>query len=197
MIDARSKVIFGIRKEVFMRCWIIIADAAKARVFSVRGDRSLELVEQRKHPLSRARTHDLGSAQPGRIRKGKGSQTRSAMEPRTDAHDVELNQFATEIADTLQTARLRGEYDELAIIAPPRFLGLLRKEIDPKTAACVRSFTASDLTRESARILEKGLATSLETWFTSLGHKPTPKQRRTRSPKQAPSDEHHLELSGV
>ena len=45
--------------------------------------------------------------------------------------DLAADGFAREVCQYLETARTRGAYDRLIVVAPPDFLGRLRKAITP------------------------------------------------------------------
>ncbi len=149
-----------------MRRWLIVADAAEARLLRLAPDgKSVSLIQEFKHPRGRSRTQEINSDRPGRLTKGKGTRVRSAMESRTDTHTVQMQQFAVEIAAAMQAAHGRHEFDQLAVIAPPRFLGILRRELDAHGA----TYPHVGLTRNFTKIELKDLPTSIRPamagWF--------------------------------
>jgi protein required for attachment to host cells len=137
-----------------MRLWIMIADAGRARVFATSGRRAaLRELEAYVHVKSRVRAGDLGADRPGRVRSRAGDRAVAAIPSHTDLKEIETDRFASELAETLRRSRAREEFDFLAIVAPPRFLGRLRDRLDDQTrhrlVACVRK----DLTRAAAQDL--------------------------------------------
>jgi protein required for attachment to host cells len=148
-----------------MRRYIVIADASVARIYDVPGPNvSPSLLKEMKHPKGRARPQEIDSDQPGRRQKGMGLQPRSAMDPRTDSHTHEVRRFASEVGAVIQAANDEGAFDELAIVAPPKFLGLLRKELGGAKSR-LRAAAARNCTRMPAAELATELNALLPGWF--------------------------------
>ena len=59
---------------------------------------------------------------------GGGHVSRPTMEE-TDFHQQEEDKWIKEAADELKKRALRNDFDALAIVAPPKALGVLRKEL--------------------------------------------------------------------
>jgi protein required for attachment to host cells len=109
--------------------WILAAESARARIFSVSGrGGKLREVEDFSHPQARLHDRELTSDLPGRSFDSLG-QGRHGMEPTTSPHEHEAQIFATEIARHLDRARHEGSFDALIIVAPPKFLGRLRPQL--------------------------------------------------------------------
>jgi protein required for attachment to host cells len=119
-----------------VKTWILVAHDAGARVFENRGrGKGLDLVETIEHPEGRERDRDIVSDRPGRaFRKDSGDPGRAAMSRREGPHDRAVSDFARALADKLQHARTENQYQRLVLVAPPRFLGLLRSSLDGPTA---------------------------------------------------------------
>ena len=62
-----------------------------------------------------------------------------------DPKENEAIKFAIEIANRLNAARARGEFDRLGLVAAPAFLGLLRERLSPETRAIVEFEVDKDL----------------------------------------------------
>ncbi len=136
--------------------WILVADSARARLFSVDRPRG-PLTEHADYvnPADRLREQDLRSDAPGRgIGRGGG---RFAMGGDTGAKDQEAARFARHLADVLQKGRTAHEFVRLYLMASPNFLGALREVMDPATAACVVASYAKDVVREQAAGIRKHL----------------------------------------
>lgn len=95
------------------------------------------------HPESRLHARDIVSAPPGR-QSGTGPR-KHEVEGKTAPKETEARMFAQEIAERLRLARAEGAFEELALVAPPHFLGILRGRLDGPTRACVVSTIAKDL----------------------------------------------------
>lgn len=136
--------------------WIVAADSSRARVLQV-ADREEKLVEVEDlvNPEGRMNDRELTADAHPRLRgtSGPGSdrQEMSAVE-----HQVEL--FAKRIGDHLEKARTDHRYDRLCLVAPPRFLGALRKELTREVQKLVAEELPKDLSWLSARELERYVA---------------------------------------
>jgi protein required for attachment to host cells/predicted transcriptional regulator len=138
--------------------WVLVADEAIARIlrWPEQGD-TLESVEELTDPAAHAKEGDFnrdaqgrragvaphGSRQntPHRLR-GTSSVTASAGEE--DRH-LEAQGFARRVAERLAEALRAKRFDELRIVAAPRFLGHLRKELDSHVEATVSQQINKDL----------------------------------------------------
>jgi protein required for attachment to host cells len=136
--------------------WIVAADSSRARVLQV-ADREEKLVEVEDlvNPEGRMNDRELTTDAHPRLRgtSGPGSdrQEMSAVE-----HQVEL--FAKRIGEHLEKARNEHRYDRLCLVAPPRFLGVLRKELGGEVRKLVAEELPKDLSWLSARELERHFA---------------------------------------
>jgi protein required for attachment to host cells len=72
--------------------------------------------------------HAAGAAGRGIGAQGGGHMGRPAMEE-TDFHQQEEDRWIKDAADQLKRRALKNDFDALAIIAPPKALGVLRKEL--------------------------------------------------------------------
>ena len=127
--------------------WIVVAHEAGARFFEHQGrGTGLELVEEIEHPDGRARDRDMASDRPGRsFRKSSGDPSRSSMGEGEGPHDRAVSDFARAVAEKLKDARVQNRYKRLVLVAPPRFLGLLRSSLDGPTAQLVMVSLDKDL----------------------------------------------------
>ncbi len=129
--------------------WVLIADAGRARLLSAAGRRDrLELIQIFRNPQGMQHASELVSDGLGRVDKSCGN-VMSAMEPRTDPHEQKAVEFARALADVLDEAAAGERFDELVLVAPAHFLGLLRSHLGPATAGRVVDELPKDLTRMS------------------------------------------------
>jgi protein required for attachment to host cells len=136
--------------------WVLIGDGRHALFLYNHGDPDLldlRVIEARVE--ENHADHDLGSDAPGRYAARGGP--RSAVE-NTDWHELEKEHFAKEIADRINKAAASGEMKEIVIVAPPRVLGEIRKELSPKAQAAVKGELDRDLARHPLPDIEKALA---------------------------------------
>jgi protein required for attachment to host cells len=146
--------------------WIIAADSSRARILQVMDrDARLAEVEDFVNPQGRAHERDLmadghprwsghgGMGKPGGdSNSGPGS---DRQETSPTEHAVEI--FAKQIGDYLDKARNDHRYDRLHLVAPPKFLGQLRKELGKEVQKLVTEELPKDLSWLDARDLEKKL----------------------------------------
>jgi protein required for attachment to host cells len=107
---------------------VLVADGRKMLFLRNHGDESLidmriEAHDQREDPKDR----EIKSDAPGTTRQSAGF-GRPAMDE-TDFHQQDKDRWAKDAADELRKRALRNDFDALAIIAPPRTLSVLRKEL--------------------------------------------------------------------
>lgn len=140
--------------------WIAVADGGKALVMVNDGtDRAPVLRVLAKRELDNPSTHAQGADQPGR-RAAPTSGQRSAMET-TDWHAFEELRFIDEFSGRLNRAAMRGQFERLILVAPPKVLGRLRQALSDQTAACVVAVIGSDLTKHPVDIIEEHIAKAL------------------------------------
>ena len=115
------------------RTWVLVADGTKALFLRNDGDElhpNLKVIDVEEQPsLS---TREQGTDRPGRNNRGRPSYNRSAMEP-TDLHQLAEDQFAKNLADTMNGAALANRFEKLVVIAPPRVLAELRARFHKET----------------------------------------------------------------
>ena len=127
--------------------WILVADSARARLFTVDRPRGpLAETAGYVNPADRLREQDLESDAPGRGAGNGGGRFSMRHEEGAKAHHAE--RFAKELAGVLHKGRVAGEYARLYVMAAPSFLGALRGVLDPATAGCVVESFAKDVVRE-------------------------------------------------
>lgn len=136
--------------------WVLVGDGRRALFFQNHGDAELldlRVVETRVD--DNPPTHEQGTDRPGRS-FASFSPGRSAMQ-NTDWHELEEERFARAMADRINQAAESGELDAIAIIAPPKALGEIRKELSVKAQSKVVGELAKDLTRHPLKDIEKAL----------------------------------------
>ena len=142
-----------------MTLWILIADQSRARIFASCGNGSeLREVEDFIDPRGRLKDGEVMADRPGRVRSAAGSHEVAALPPHSDQKVVEARRFAAELAGVLRAAHRRGTFDRLAIVAPPRFLGLMRESLDEQTGQRLVACVHKELTLLGPRDLPPHLA---------------------------------------
>ena len=134
--------------------WIVSGDASRARVLQVTGPERLEEVQDFVNPGSRL--HDREQLQDAHPRF-RGTSGPGSDREETSASDLEAEKFSKEIGRFLDQARVQKRYDELILIAPPRFLGMVRKELGKEVQKLVRDEIDKDLSWFDTRAIERFL----------------------------------------
>jgi protein required for attachment to host cells len=136
-----------------MIIWVVVANAARARFFSVEplnANASLIELEDRVHPNSRLHGRDLETDSPSRVFDSQGH-GRHAVEPSTDIKEQQVDAFALELSNYLEEMRNANRYGKLYIIASPHFLGLLRGHFSHGVTQLIAEAVDKDLTQHSAQ----------------------------------------------
>jgi len=133
--------------------WIIAADASRARILQVM-DREGRLAEVEDFANPEGRAHDRDLLADGHPRfngtRGPGS---DREEMKATDHATEL--FVKQVSDYLDKARNAHRYDRLHLVAPPKFLGQLRKELGKEVQKLVSDVLPKDLSWLSTRDIER------------------------------------------
>lgn len=135
--------------------WIVVADEGLARILRLTAPgRDLEEVERLTDAAAHADKADLRRDAQGR-RAGSG--TLAAGNVTASAGEDELHReaelFARRLAQWLADAQHNQRFERLRIAAAPRFLGLLRKALNPQVVDAVVDELDKDLIQLSLRDL--------------------------------------------
>lgn len=143
--------------------WIVAADEARARVLQVadREQRLLE-IEQMLNPEGRLQEREMQTdADPrfnGHGGVGKPGTGATGGPPSDNQHQGAVEHsakvFAREIGRYLEKARQQHRFDELVLVAPPKFLGALRHELGKEVEKLVADELPKDLSWFNARELQ-------------------------------------------
>jgi protein required for attachment to host cells len=145
-----------------IRTWVLIADAARARVFETRGKGTgLTVVPDMSLDAELAPSHLLGTDRPGRSFESVG-RTRHAMESSSDPHREQKRQFARRVAHAVEDRQTAGSFDRLVLVAPAVTMGDLRIALSDKVKAAVVAELVADLTHTPVSELGAHLAAHVE-----------------------------------
>jgi protein required for attachment to host cells len=144
--------------------WIVAADESRARILQVMDpERHLNEVEDLVNPAGRAKDRELqtdaeprfnghgGVGKPGTARTGGPASDSERQGP--VEHSVRT--FAREVGRYLDKARIAQRFDRLVLVAPPKFLGALRKELHKEVEKLVAEELPKDLSWLNAREIER------------------------------------------
>jgi protein required for attachment to host cells len=135
--------------------WIIAADSSRARILQVT-DRARELdeIEDLLNPEGRVHDRELISDAHPRFSGHGGGDAPGSDRQETSATEHATELFAKRVGDYLDKARTAHRYDRLHLIAPPKFLGQLRKELGKEVQKMVAEELPKDLSWLNARDLQ-------------------------------------------
>jgi protein required for attachment to host cells len=112
---------------------ILVADGTKLLFLRNHGDENqidlrTEAHDEREDRKDREIKTDAPGTAATRASSGGGDVFRPAMEE-TDFHQQEEDRWIKDAADELKKRVLRNDFEALAIVAPPKALGVLRKSL--------------------------------------------------------------------
>jgi protein required for attachment to host cells len=111
------------------KLWVLVADKSRARFFTLSESHSTLLdAGELEHPEAREHEQALTSDRPGRSFDSTG-QGRHAMGSAVEPGEQETLRFAKHVADHVQAAHNKGQYDRLLLVAGSPMLGLLREKL--------------------------------------------------------------------
>ena len=131
-----------------MNNWVVVANAAKARVLKVSGEPGVyEHFADLVHTQSRQKARELADDGPGHfpgpMAHGTGS---SSFEPRTAPLAREHERFAREVASVLDEGVASGQCAGIVLVASNPFLGLLREHLGERAREAILRSVAADYT---------------------------------------------------
>jgi protein required for attachment to host cells len=142
--------------------WVLVADAARARLFQVEQPRQTLAPALGEELIgSNLRSREIGSDRPGRT-FDSGGQGRHAMEPPTDPARHAQEEFARDVVRLLDEKRTSRAFERLIVVAPPQFLGDLRGLMPQQLRESVSAEIAKDLSKLPAHELQDHLRDVLE-----------------------------------
>jgi protein required for attachment to host cells len=139
--------------------WVLVADTCKAKIFKTikarlfnpdADGKDLTLVHEYTHPEGRKRDQDLVSDKSGAF--GASNFTEA-----TDPKRHENERFAAELTKALSLAHNENNYQDLILIAPPAFMGMINKNLAHEVKKLVCQSIEKDYTRYDTKELAKHL----------------------------------------
>ena len=108
---------------------VLVTDGRKMLFFRNQGDENqIDLRTEAHDEREDAPDRELKTDAPGAIGQSAGYSGRVAYEE-TDFHQLEEDRWAHAAAEEVNKRVLRNDFDALAIVAPPKTLGELRKKL--------------------------------------------------------------------
>lgn len=105
---------------------VLVADGRKILFFRNRGDENqIDLRTEAHEARKERKDREIKSDAPGAVQQSAGYGRSTYEEP--DFQQQEEDRWVKDAADELRTRVLRGDFEALAIVAPPKALGVLKK----------------------------------------------------------------------
>lgn len=140
--------------------WIISADEGRARIFSESNPaEALQEVDDIVNSEARMRASEQFSDRLSPKAAGKSSHNtggalpNSQYEPQQTPDERAAEMFAKELSARLLQAHQGGRFQKLALVAAPKFLGVLRQQLDPQLQPLVVMEINKDYTHSSGQQL--------------------------------------------
>jgi protein required for attachment to host cells len=147
-----------------MKNWLVVANAARARVLEESGLQGAKARQQPYvhvadlvHPQSRQKGSDLGGDRAGHALGGHASPAGAAYTPRTDPREREHDRFAREIAQMLDEGIAAQRCAGLVLVASSPFLGHLKARLGKHAGKAVVRTLDADFTALDDRELAQRL----------------------------------------
>ena len=107
---------------------VLVADGRKMLFFRNRGDENqIDLRTEAHDKRADRKDREIKTDAPGTSKQSFGYGAPALDEP--DFQQQEEDRWVKDAADKLKARALRNDFEALAIIAPPKALGVLRKEL--------------------------------------------------------------------
>lgn len=127
------------------KTWVLVADAARARVFELSHDRrELREIRDLLNAEGRGRT-EFDDRLPRTNESGGAA--RHAIEPHTPFRRKVSERFAHQIATSLLENLDAGSFEHLIVVAGPRFLGELHECVGDRVKRHIVAEIRKDLTK--------------------------------------------------
>ena len=143
---------------------VLVADGRKMLFFRNRGDENqIDLRTEAHDARTDRKNRDLRTDAPGTTQQSFGYGHSTYEE--TDFQQQEEDRWIKDAADELKTRVLRGDFEALAIIAPPKALGVLKKclhkEVERRLVCAVSKGMSGRPVPDIEALLEAGTRTEL------------------------------------
>jgi protein required for attachment to host cells len=150
-----------------MKNWLVIANAARARVLEEPGAQrgkphAYVHVADLVHPQSRQKGHDLADERPGHVQRLGFGLSSTSYAAHTDPREREHDRFAREVAKLLDDGIAAGHCAGLVLVASSPFLGHLKARLGAQSKKAVLRTVDADYTALDDRELARRLATEAD-----------------------------------
>ena len=130
--------------------FVIAADSTSARIFYSSSSKGpLEEKAVLVHPENRLKKKNMASDRQGYSYSSHGH-GRKVLANHVDPRENEINQFVKEINEYLKNSEAKKEFDQLIIIAAPKLLGILKKNLNNNIKKHITYELKKNITKLSA-----------------------------------------------
>jgi len=144
------------RDQIF---WVVVADESSAIVYARDSARApLREVFSLTNDVARMKTSELISDSGGRSFDSKGKGRHTMTNEKVDAKKHAAQSFAREIAGRIAKVMHDGSCRGFALVAAPRFLGMLRDAVSVATNHSPYATIDKDVTGKDTATIERLLA---------------------------------------
>jgi protein required for attachment to host cells len=136
--------------------WIVVADSSRARIFEMQaGQQHLREIADLVNPAGRADDNELRTDERGRFYgKGERNQAHTA-DPAVFPVEHENELFSRTVTHYLEEGRNQHRYSQLYLIAAPKFLGLIRSNLDKEVQKMVKEELPKDISTYTVQQIEE------------------------------------------
>lgn len=136
--------------------WVVIADSEKYQVFENHGGAAVLDLRIRKHNIAdNPPTREQGADRPGRFPSPGGQMSAVAD---TDWHQLQKENAAIELAKRINEWAGKGDFQELVLVADPKTLGRVRRNLNATAAGKIIREFDKDLTQHPVTEIERLLS---------------------------------------
>jgi protein required for attachment to host cells len=120
------------RRRNTMTMWMVLADDGEARFFVLPPSQPPSFLQKLEHHEAREHLEKTAGHVPGQSRNDFGARP-YALTPNHSLQEVERERFAAVVARRLDEAVASSHVEEIALVMPPQFLGLVRQHLGAQT----------------------------------------------------------------
>jgi protein required for attachment to host cells len=127
--------------------WVLVCDSSRGRLFEIRDQSPTWIaIDAFDHVESRTKTSDLLSDRLGQRSSEGASVHHGALAPSSSPRDVEEGHFGLSLASMLDETLRAKRFAWWVLVAPPHFLGALKKMLTPAVTKQLLTAVGKDLT---------------------------------------------------
>lgn len=128
---------------------VLITNTNSCKIYQyVKSPAKLSLLNAIQHPENKLKSGELVSDRPGHYQGGSGGAgqaARGAFSFPSDPKQIEIDNFARQIAVLLNEERNKNAFDKLIVVAPPHMDGLLMQHLNKHVKGMVTNNIKKDI----------------------------------------------------